>query len=1043
MRSPALVAALVLTSFFRTSIADEELPPAVDRKVDFVKDVKPLFAKHCLSCHGSKKQEAGLRLDQKAVALAGGDGGESILPENSAESLLIRYVAGIDENIVMPPKGDQLTKTQVGILRAWIDQGAVWPESADAGPKNTHWAYQKIVRHKMPAPKNKAWVRNSIDAFVLARLEEKGIEPSAEADRRTLIRRVYFDLLGLPPEPKAVQAFLNDESEDAYEKLVDGLLQSPHFGERWGRHWLDMARYADSDGYEKDRPRPNAWRWRSWVIDAINRDLPFDQFTVEQLAGDLLPDATVDQKLATAFHRQTLTNTEGGTDQEQFRIEACFDRTETTSTVWLGLTVGCARCHSHKYDQISQREYYQMFAFLNNGDEANTNVPTSEEAMKKYEAEKATHDVKLRLLNAELAAATESLKPAFIPWEADFRKRVAESGNKPIGWQTLEFEKLEAASKAKFTWQDDGSYLVEGNVPDTDEYTLTARVAETAQPISGIRVETLTDDRLPSKGPGRTAHGNFVLSDLRVYFGAKKELTKEDAVKLVSGTADFSQATFPAQNAIDGDKVKTGWAIAPQMSKPHHADFVFKNPLSTVPSPPGGEGTGSERWIQVVLDQKYGGQHSIGKFRIQLRTGSDPQDGIPKKVLAALDVKPESRNAEQLQEILDWFATVHEATKKVVASIEAHKKAAPKEPILSVRVISQRKANPRKTYVLRRGEFLQPIKEREIIPAGLSTLNPLKPREKTGDRLDLATWIVSPENPLTSRVTVNHVWKHLFGRGIVRTVNDFGVRGEKPSHPKLLDWLADEFRGNLSWSRKELIRLIVTSATYRQSSTHRNELLEVDPRNFLLARQNRLRAEAEIIRDFSLSVGGLLSKKVGGPSVFPPLPPGVTELSYAGNFKWSTSKGEDQFRRGMYTFFKRTSPHPNLTTFDCPDANTTCVDRQTSNTPLQALILLNNVVFTQAAQSLGKRILVVKEISDAERFNLAFERCVSRPMSGFEASQFASLLDVSRKWYAAHPEDAKKLVGSYVVEGTSPAESAAWTATCRVMLNMDEFITRN
>ncbi|MDA0589430.1 MAG: PSD1 and planctomycete cytochrome C domain-containing protein [Planctomycetota bacterium] len=1034
MRSPALVAVLVIASSFRAPIAEDELPPAVDRKVDFVKDVKPLFAKHCLSCHGSEKQEAGFRLDMQAAALAGGDGGASILPENSADSLLIRYVAGIDENIVMPPKGDQLTKTQVGILRAWIDQGATWPEPDDAGTKkNSHWSYQPVVRPKEPVVKNKAWARNSIDAFVLARLEEKGIAPSAEADRRTLIRRVYFDLLGLPPEPIAVEAFLNDKSKDAYENLVDSLLQSPHFGERWGRHWLDMARYADSDGYEKDNARPNAWRWRNWVIDAINRDLPFDQFTIEQLAGDLLPDATVDQKLATAFHRQTLTNTEGGTDQEQFRIEACFDRTETTSTVWLGLTVGCARCHSHKYDEISQREYYQIFAFLNNGDESNTNVPTSEEAMKKYEAEKATHDVKLRLLNAELAAAKESLKPALIPWEADFRKRVAETGDKPIGWQTLEFEKLEAASKSRFTRQDDGSYLVEGDVPDTDEYTLTARVVETSQPISAIRVETLTDDRLPSKGPGRTPHGNFVLSDLRVYFGGKKELAKDDAVKLVSGTADFSQAMFPAQNAIDGDPMKTGWAISPQMSKPHHADFMTEKPLTTR----------GENWIQVVLDQKYGGQHSIGKFRVQVRAGSDPKDGIPKNVLAALDIDPADRKPEQSQEILDWFATVHEATKKVVASVEAHQKAAPKEPVMSVRVINQRKANPRMTYVLRRGEFLQPIKELEIIPAGLGTLNPLKPREKIGDRLDLATWIVSPENPLTSRVTVNYVWKHLFGQGIVRTVNDFGVRGEKPSHPKLLDWLADEFRGNLGWSRKELIRLIVTSATYRQSSTHRSELLEVDPRNSLLARQNRLRAEAEIIRDFSLSVSGLLSKKIGGPSVFPPLPPGVTELSYAGNFKWNTSQGEDQFRRGMYTFFKRTSPHPNLTTFDCPDANTTCVDRQTSNTPLQALILLNNVVFTEAAQSLGKQILEVKNLSDKERLNLAFESCVSRPMAGSEAGQFASLLDASRQWYEAHPDDAKKLVGSYVVEGTSPAESAAWTATCRVMLNMDEFITRN
>jgi mono/diheme cytochrome c family protein len=888
MRSPACLAAIVLAVSLHVTLADEELPPAVDRKVDFVKDVQPLFKKHCLKCHGSQKKEAGFRLDLKAAALAGGDGGESILPENSAESLLIRYVAGIDENIVMPPEGDQLSKTQVGILRAWIDQGAVWPDSADAGSeKNSHWSYQKIARHKEPAVKNKAWVRNAIDAFVLARLEEKDITPSAEADRRTLIRRVYFDLLGLPPEPKAVEAFLNDKSEDAYENLVDGLLQSPHFGERWGRHWLDMARYADSDGYEKDRPRPNAWRWRDWVIKAINEDFPFDQFTVEQLAGDLLPDATASQKLATAFHRQTLTNTEGGTDQEQWRVEACFDRTETTSTVWLGLTVGCARCHSHKYDQITQREYYQIFAFANNGDESNANIATSEEAMKKYEADKATHDVKLRLLEAEFAAARESLLPQFTVWERDYHRLIEAAKDTPPNWRLLQIIDFKATGKTskptRFVEDDGTSFLLEGPGPDKDEYTLTTMVP--GEPISAIRVEVIPDDRLPGKGPGRAPNGNFVLSDVRTYFGPTYDLKPEHAVKLVRATSDFSQDKFPPANAIDGDKVKTGWAIAPQMGKPHHAEFFFEKPLKTK----------GQAWLQIVLDQQYGGQHTIGRFRIHIRTGSDPNDTIPEKIQALLKIKSDDRNDAQRKELIDWFATEHPSTKKVRASIDAHKKAAPKEPVMSVRVINQRKANPRKTFVLRRGEFLQPIKELEIIPAGLSTLHPLKPREKTGDRLDLATWIVSPQNPLTSRVTVNHVWKHLFGQGIVRTVNDFGVRGEKPSHPKLLDWLADEFRGNFGWSRKELIRLIVTSATYRQSSTHRGELLEVDPRNYLLARQNRLRAEAEIIRDFSLSVSGLLSKKLGGPSVFPPLPPGVTELSYAGNFKWNTSKGEDQF----------------------------------------------------------------------------------------------------------------------------------------------------
>jgi len=1013
--------------------ADEELPPAVDRDVDFARDVKPLFAKFCLNCHGSKKQEAGFRLDDKDAALAGGDTGESILPENSAESLLIRYVSGIDENIVMPPEGDLMSKKQVGILRAWIDQGAVWPDSESAREENSHWAYQPVAVHKPPAVKNSAWVRNPIDAFVLASLEQKGISPAAEADRRTLIRRLHFDLTGLPPEPAEVQAFLQDSSDDAFEKLVDSLLQSRHFGERWGRHWLDMARYADSDGYEKDRPRPNAWRWRDWVIDAVNEDLPFDRFTVEQLAGDLLPDATASQKLATAFHRQTLTNTEGGTDQEQFRVEACFDRTETTGTVWLGLTIGCARCHSHKYDQITQREYYQLFAFMNNGDESNTNVPVSREAMQKYRDDQAAHNVKLRQLETEYAAARESLAPQFDAWEQEYHRLVGRAAEMPPEWQPLDISDVRIASPGTqvSVQEEDGSFLLEGPAPDKDEFTLTAQLP--AMPVSAIRIETIADERLPGKGPGRAANGNFVLSDVRTYFGPSQTLKPEHAVKLVRATSDFAQSKFPPTGAIDGDRAKTGWAVAPQMGKSHHAEFFFERPLER-------EGEG---WLQIVLDQQYGGQHTIGRFRVRIRTGTDPNDTIPDRIQALLKTGTEARTEGQRKELIDWFAARHPDTEKVRVSLDAHRKSAPKEPVMSVRVINQRAKSPRSTYVLRRGEFLQPIREREIIPAGLNVLHPLRLRKETTDRMDLAEWIVSRENPLTPRVTVNHIWKHLFGAGIVRTVNDFGVRGEKPSHPKLLDWLAAFFRDQAGWSRKKLIRLIVLSATYRQSSAHRSELLEIDPQNVLLARQNRLRGEAETVRDFSLAVSGLLSKKVGGPSVFPPLPPGVTDLSYAGNFKWKTSQGEDRYRRGMYTFFKRTAPHPNLTTFDCPDANLTCVQRQSSNTPLQALILLNNAVFTEAARAFSQRMLKLEGLSDEVRLNRAFERCVARLMTESETAQFLSLLEVSRKWYVSHPDDAKTLIGPATTEGVTAAESAAWTATCRVMLNMDEFITRN
>lgn len=1032
-----------------TLLAADDAGPANGSKrqptIDFVRDVQPLLKQHCFKCHSGDKREGGLRLDLRSEALAGGDEGIAIRKGDSGNSSLIQRVSGTDPDLLMPPEGDRLTQDEVAILKQWIDQGAVWPDSAAGGDiRPDHWSYQPITRPQTPAVQNDRWLRNDIDAFVLARLDAHGIAPSPEADRYTLIRRLYLDLLGLPPDPKDVDSFISDRSPNAYRKLVSKLLQSPHFGERWGRHWLDMARYADSDGYEKDRARPNAWRWRDWVIDAINQDMPFDQFTIEQLAGDLLPAATDDQKLATAFHRQTLTNTEGGTDQEQFRVEACFDRTETTGAVWLGLTVGCARCHTHKYDAITQREYYQLFSFFNNGDETNLQVPISEEATAKYKRDLAAHEGKLAAQQAALDELGKELAPNLPTWEKDFRNRLAAlkaSGMSPVTWHPVEPETAKASSGASLTRQADGSYLVEGPnagkpAPDKDEYTLLIRAP--AGEITGIKIETLPDERLPSGGAGRAPNGNFVLSDIRIYSAETRELKKEHRQQVAVARSDFSQTRFPPANTIDTDAAKTGWAVSPKINEAHEIEVLIETPLMVR----------NERWIQVVLDQQYGGQHTIGRFRLSVRTGRHPADGIPDDVLAVLDMPADKRTDQQKNALLDWFICQNAEGRKLTDGIDQLKESRPKPPLMSVRVLAQRISNPRTTHVLRRGEFLDPIKDQSIIPAGLSVIHQLKSRtEGNADRLDLARWLTSADNPLTPRVTVNHVWKQLFGEGLVRTVNDFGVRGEKPTHPKLLDWLADEFRGNLGWSRKELIRTIVTSATYRQASAARLEQTDVDPQNQLLARQNRVRVEAEIIRDLSLSVSGLLSSKIGGPSVFPPLPPGIAELSYANNFKWATSKGEDRYRRGMYTFFKRTSPHPNLTLFDCPDANLTCVDRHSSNTPLQALTLLNNEVFIEAAREFGRRVHAMNG-TDEERLTHAFRRCISRPPTKGELAEFNGMLTAAREWYEAHREAASALSASTdtlpgSTDRSGPVEAAAWIATCRIMLNMDEFITRN
>ncbi|MEX0715029.1 MAG: PSD1 and planctomycete cytochrome C domain-containing protein [Planctomycetaceae bacterium] len=839
--------------------------------IDFAARVRPIFQAKCVRCHGDQKQEGGVRFDHRDSAFQGGDSGPVIVAGKSGESLLIERVAAEDEFTRMPPdgEGDPLTKEEIALVRRWIDEGANWPDAVAGSQavRSDHWAYQPIRRPPLPAVKNADWPRNDIDRFVLARLEAERIAPSPAADRHTLIKRLHYDLLGLPPTPAEVDAFVNDPAPDAYETLVDRLLASPHFGERWGRHWLDKARYADSDGYEKDNPRPTAWRYRDWVIEAINDDMPFDRFTVEQLAGDLLPDARAQEKLATAFHRQTLTNTEGGVDQEEFRHEALFDRVSTTSTVWLGLTVACAQCHTHKYDAITQTEYYQFFAFFNNADETTMRVPITEEAAARYDRELPIWEARLKELEGrldELRGEYEKRRPA---WEEQVKAKLA------------------AAKESD---------------------------------------ESATDDQAND--------------------GNDKDAEKKDEI-------------------------------------------------------------------------------------------------VPEAIAKILVVEPRARTDAQKNALLDHLARDDEPYQETRAASEEHKKQRPKDGFQPVAIIAQR-SSPRTSRLLRRGDFLQPAEE--VQPGVPQVLHELRPRDpqKMLDRLDLANWLIDEKNPLTPRVAVNHVWANLFGKGLVPTMNDFGVRGEAPTHPELLDWLADEFR-RLGWSRKQFIRTIVVSATYRQSSAHRAELSERDPTNRLLHRQNRFRVEAEIVRDVYLAASGLLSKKIGGPSVFPPMPPDVAALSYANNFKWNTSKGEDRYRRGMYTFFKRTAPHPALMTFDCPDANTTKVERDRSNTPLQALTTLNNEVFLEAAQSLARRVLNAEgATSDADRLTLAFRLCTSRPPDDYELQRLTDLLEIHRAHYREHPDDAKKLAREQKSQDFGTEEMAAWTATARILLNLDEVITR-
>jgi mono/diheme cytochrome c family protein len=1058
----SLILATNLLSFDSNCLADD---PALskDALVDFERDVLPVLKQRCFECHGGDSKEAGLTLDQAEAAMQGGDSGKSIIPGNSAGSRIIDYVSGTNPDHVMPPEGDRLTEKEIGLLRQWIDNGAKWPDSySTSNNKNTHWAYQPLSEVIPPLIGNSSRVINPIDQFVISKLESKGLELSPEANRATLIRRLSLDLLGLLPSVAEVDAFVNDPNSAAYENLLERLLQSPHFGERWGRHWLDLARYADSDGYEKDNPRPDAYRWRDWVIDAINADMPFDQFTREQLAGDLLPNPTDMQRLATAFHRQTLTNTEGGADQEQFRVEACFDRTETTGAVWLGLTVGCARCHSHKYDAISQREYYQLFAFFNNGDEQTHVVPKSDEEVEAYRLAKVDYDAKLMELTNKVKTAKELLGDTVTNWEKEAQTEFAKQLAQPLKRFDLADSKVTSESGLNFTAQEDGSFLASGSDPESAVYVILGKATAA---FDSLRVEALSDKSLPGMGPGRANNGNFVLSEVIAELASKEDFSDAVPLEFGSAAADHEQTSksksYLAKHAFDKDDT-TGWAIAQQFGKNHWIEFRLKEHQEA------SEG----RFVRVTLKQLHGSKHTLGRFKLTLQSGHSPSLDVPQDVAEILAVAAESRSEQQRERLLDHVSRITPSTKPLIDQLNDFKKTEPAKPELSVRVIAQRSKNPRTTFVLRRGEFLEPLTDSEVQPGGLRTLPALYNRNATDlsagevatpssgsqlDRLDLANWLVAIDNPLTPRVTVNHIWRHLFGAGLVRTTNDFGVRGDSPTHPELLDWLASEFIGknstgsgpssglekNRRWSRKSLIRLICMSATYRQSSRQSPIARELDPKNELLSRQSRLRVEGEIVRDISLQAAGLLSVKVGGPSVYPSLPPGVAELSYAGNFKWTVSPGADQYRRGMYTFFKRTSPHPNLLAFDCPDANLACIDRGISNTPLQALVALNNAWFTDAARAFADRTLALPEdLDDARRLSAAARIALSRNPSQSETTELLSFYENSRAWYKEHPDVAKKLIENSSAKNLPPEQHAAWIATMRLLINLDEFITR-
>ncbi len=1009
-------------------LASAALSPAL-AEVDYARDIQPILAEHCLLCHGPDDSKGGLTLTSFELATkALKSGAHAIVPGNPGQSAVIKRMTTTDPDEQMPPPEQRakkpVTERETELLRQWIAAGAKY---------DAHWAYKPVVRPAVPEVRNpKLEKPHPVDAFVHAKLREAGLTPSPEADAHTLVRRLSLDLTGLPPSLDLIERHCQPSqsslTDAAYERLVDELLQSPHFGERWGRHWLDMARYADSDGYEKDRPRPDAWRYRDWVIRAINDDMPFNQFTIEQLAGDLLPDATAEQLVATAFNRQTLTNTEGGTDQEQFRVEACMDRAETVGTVWLGLTVGCARCHTHKYDQITIQEYYQLYAFFDNGDEVTRQAPVSPEAWAEYEKKNGQAARQLIPLQKRLDEAKAALPLKLPEWEKTMQARLtkARAGKPALQHEPVKIAKVDSKAGAKFETLEDGSVLASGKQIKDERYTV--RLAPSDKAVTSLQIEVLPHDTLPKQGPGRSSGGNFVLSEVRVTAAGKTLVAH-------SPKASFEQKSFSAAGAVDG-KGDTGWAVSGGAGKPHKLTLHLADPV-----PEGAE-------ITLELDQNYAkdATHTLGRFRILAASQETEETLLPAAVIRILNEEPRRRNPVVIQALYDWLEKTDADVIAAAAALRNAQDKLPKPPLMDVRVIAQRAGNPRQSHVLHRGDFLQPAEP--VTPAVLGVASQPGAQREAANRLDLARWLVSRENPLTPRVTVNHIWARLFGIGLVHTPGDFGVRGERPTHPELLDWLAAEFMER-GWSRKQFLKTVLMSATYRQSSAAARpaaelaRIQELDPNNHLLWRQNRLRVEGEIVRDLHLAASGLLSPKIGGPSVFPPMPEDVAALSYANNFKWTTSKGGDRHRRGMYTFFKRTSPHPDLMTFDCPDSNITNIQRTVSNTPLQALTTLNAETYAEAAQALAKRMLSTPGLeSDEERLSHAFRLCLNRAPSARELAALKKLLTESRYHYEASPDEAKAAVSLHPAADIPPRENAAWTATARILLNMDEFITR-
>ena len=996
-------------------------------KIDFNRDIRPILSETCFTCHGPdhNKRQAELRLDTRD-GLHGATGGpKPLVPGKPAESEIIARLTATEPEERMPPAstGKVVTPQQIELIKKWIEQGAEF---------KGHWAYITPVESPLPKVDRPEFVRNDIDRFILSELNRHGLKPSPFADRRILIRRLYFDLTGLPPRPEQVAAFLADQSPDAYEKLVNRLLDSPEYGERMAMFWLDLVRYADTNGYHGDNHEDRDM-YRDYVIESFNRNKPFNQFTIEQLAGDLIPNATTEQRIASGYNRLLMTTREGGAQAKEYLAKYSADRVRNVSAVWMASTMGCCECHDHKFDPFLTRDFYSLAAYFADiqetavGEQPGTPIPTLGQQARLTELQARLTEAQAKLANPGL-----DLVAAQAAWE---KQALIDLAGSKSAWSIVKPLKLEAAAKSTLTIQDDQSVLSSGENPARETYSVTT---STDLPrVTGLRLEALTHPTLSNGGASRS-NGNFVLTGIEVSL-VQPGGTPVKVLPIARAMADFEQKDFPIAHAFD-NKPDTGWAIAGYEKKENRkAVFVFAEPVTL---------TADSQLVVKLKHESIYAQHNIGRFRLALTNSDQPaldDQGVPDAVLAALKVTVEQRDDAQKKTLSDYYRSIDPALLKLKQEVtQAETEVANHRKSFRTTLVSTSVA-PRMMRVLPRGNWLD--ETGEVVAPAVPSFLAKTPSTDTQrqSRLDLANWLVSAENPLVARVLVNRLWKITFGQGLVKSLEDFGAQGSAPTHPELLDWLAIDFVRS-GWDIKRMVKLMVMSGAYQQASTVSDELRQVDPFNNLVARQGRFRLDAEMIRDHALVTSGLLAQHLGGPSAKPYQPPGYWSYLNFPMREWQNDQGAGLYRRGLYTYWCRTFLHPSLKTFDAPTREECTVERARSNTPLQALVLLNDPTYVETSRKFAERLIREGGMDIGSRLKFAYRELLSRDPRPEEVSILSAMYQKHLAEYQAEQPAAEALAKVGAAPSAADinrADLAATTSIARVLYNLHETITRN